>query len=205
MAGRMARPLHVVDVSAKPVSMRSSVLWGPATVARVSRGIAHGNEAAFNEFYHHYYGRLYRYAWVLSRGDEEMAREILQEAMLRVVRYLKTVASEGILWSWLTRVLRSAFIDWIRRERRHGHAPVHRESEETAGDEGTELLVGLLDEALEDLSPDDRRLLRERHMEGRPIVEMAEQRASTVKAVQSRLARLRLRVKERLLEKLRRE
>lgn len=180
--------------------------WDSSVVRQVTEGIAAGEEAAFNRFYDRYAERLYRYALVLARGSEEAAREMLQETMLRVVRYLKPMPTEEVLWGWLTRVARTVFIDRLRRESRHAKVlPLPDEAllgtEAAPGDE-TLFLLRQLEEALNGLPPEEQALLREHHLQGRPLAELAKQRGTTPKAVESRLARLRRKLKQRMLERL---
>ena len=40
---------------------------------------------AYRTFYDAYFGRLSRYLWVVTAGDEHAVREALQETMRRVV------------------------------------------------------------------------------------------------------------------------
>ena len=78
-----------------------------------------GEEEAFNLLYDRYYTRLYRYLLVVSSGDETMAQEALQEAMVRVAGKIKPMASADYFWRWLTTVARNAHRDMIRRQGRY--------------------------------------------------------------------------------------
>ena len=51
-------------------------------------------------------------------GQEALVRDVFQETMLRVVRYIKPMPDDNALWAWLTRVARTALYDQLRRNRR---------------------------------------------------------------------------------------
>ncbi|PYI82836.1 MAG: hypothetical protein DME26_16320, partial [Verrucomicrobia bacterium] len=64
-------------------------------------------------------------------------------------------------------------------------------------------LGALLEESLEELDPQDRRLIEGKYLDGETIKELSAQTGLTDKAVESRLVRLRRRVRELLIKKLR--
>ena len=72
-----------------------------------------GEEGAFAEFHDAYFSRLFRYALVLMRGDEHAARDVTQETLLRVVRYVRVFRSEQTFWDWLARLARTAAADQL--------------------------------------------------------------------------------------------
>ncbi len=47
--------------------------------------MANGDETAFKEFYECYCDRLFRYLLLLTRGNEDLARDLLQITMTKVV------------------------------------------------------------------------------------------------------------------------
>lgn len=81
--------------------------------------MARQEEEAFAEFLSLYQDRLFRYAIVLVRGDEHLAREALQQAMIKVVKYVRRFDDENVFWSWLTRIVRSVTIDDSRKRGRY--------------------------------------------------------------------------------------
>ena len=52
----------------------------------LTAAMAGGSEAAYREFYENYFDRLFRHLLALKRGDETLARELVQRVLLRVVR-----------------------------------------------------------------------------------------------------------------------
>src|ERR1051325_3867078 len=83
--------------------------------ADLTRRLAAGEEAAFREFHVAYFDRLLRYLLVVARGDEDAARDALQETFVRVVRHAKRFDCEDAFWSWLTLLARSAAADGGRK------------------------------------------------------------------------------------------
>src|SRR5207247_3024372 len=106
----------------------------------LTRGLATGDEEAFRKFHAAYFDRLLRYLFVATKGDEEAAREALQETMTRVVRYAQPFDSGEVFWSWLTVLARSAVVDAGRKQQRYwrllkGYALFRFASEAQAADE----------------------------------------------------------------------
>jgi RNA polymerase sigma-70 factor (ECF subfamily) len=165
-------------------------------IGRLTRQLARGNEGAFERFHALYADRLYRYLLVVARGDEPMVREAMQDCMLRVLRHVRPFESEEVLWSWLTRVGKSALIDLVRRRKRV--ETVERESalSDRISDTGDEARAGdrmmdALRAAMAALAESDRALLERHYVDGVRQSELAEKLGTTRKAVESRLARLR--------------
>lgn len=64
-----------------------------------------------------YLERLYGYAISLA-GDREQARDLVQDCALRALGASRTPADESAYRAWLFRILRNAFVDGLRRQRR---------------------------------------------------------------------------------------
>lgn len=176
----------------------------PALTARLARG----EEAAYCEFHARYFSRLYRFLLVVCRGQEEQAKEALQQTLLRVARYARPFPSEEVFWGWLTALARSAARDGGRRERRYAdllrrfetmwwpdrsHPPSQEEDR----------LSDLVREALEELPAEERRIVAGKYLSGESVRELAEQIGLSEKAIESRLVRARRALRELVLEKLR--
>ena len=175
-------------------------------VRAMTRGIGEGREDAFNEFYSGYADRMYRYLIASAKGDEERARDVLQDALLRVVRHLPPLDSPEDLWRYLTVIMRSALVDHVRRAARapstHGGSIDARGSlEERANDH----MFALLNDALAALPADDRRILEEHYFRGASQAEIAHRIESSLKGLGMRLTRLRRRIRDFIVEGLRRE
>jgi RNA polymerase sigma-70 factor, ECF subfamily len=173
--------------------------------------MAADQEEAYRAFYDAYYWRLWRYLLVVSGGNEDAAAEALQATLVRVVRHIKVFSDETVFWSWLTVLARSAFADQGRKRRRY-LAFLDRFARQTpsleSGPDELETdgkLLALLEQNLAQLPLPDRQLVESKYLERRPVREIAEQLETSEKAIESRLVRVRRRLKESLLKELRDE
>ena len=183
----------------------------PLDVAALTRRMADGDELAYRAFYDAYFNRLSRYLLVVTAGDEDAAREALQSALVRVVRHIKIFPSDAVFWSWLTVLARSALSDQTRKRRRYlfflDRFTWHARAQQTAPDDAQAevRLLGLLDSSLEALPSDEQRLAEAKYFERRSVREIAEELGLSEKAVESRLGRIRHKLKAAILEGLKRE
>lgn len=173
--------------------------------------MARGDETAFREFYDAYFDRLLRYLLVVTGGNEEAAREALQLALVRVVRHVKPFDAEETFWSWLTVLARSALVDESRKRRRYfaflERFTRHQETGPDAMDNGAadEQLRELLAGKLTSLPDDERQLVELKYLKHQSVREIAEGLRTTDKAVESRLSRVRRKLKDAVLAELKNE
>ncbi|MEC9374662.1 MAG: sigma-70 family RNA polymerase sigma factor [Planctomycetota bacterium] len=80
--------------------------------------IASGDAEAFGRFYERWFERCFGMARRCSGLGEDDCLDIVQEAMLRMIRGMRVFEDEGRLGAWVGRVVRSAAYDHLRRERR---------------------------------------------------------------------------------------
>jgi RNA polymerase sigma-70 factor (ECF subfamily) len=88
----------------------------------LARRVASGDHAAFDEFFHEYFPRLYRFTLSRVDNDESLAEEIVQRTLCIVVRKMGTYRGEALLFSWLCQICRSemsAIFKRLGREARH--------------------------------------------------------------------------------------
>ena len=78
------------------------------------RRVADGDEAAFDTLVARHQGRAYRLAWSLLR-DVEDARDISQEAFLRVYRTAASFRGEARFSTWFYRIVVNLCLDHRRR------------------------------------------------------------------------------------------
>ena len=176
-----------------------------ATVADLTRRMAATDEAAFREFHQHYFDRLLQFHLAVTQGREDEAKEAMQQTLLRVVRHIRVFEEEETFWCWLKAVARSAVRDASRKERRYvslllrfaQNSPV-KEAEQPEESQ----LRHALEEALGELGVEERRMFESKYLDGIKLKEIARADGLTEKAVEGRLARLKQRLRERLLQKL---
>jgi len=178
-----------------------------AELRELTKAICRGDEAAFTRFYQLYNMRLYRHLLVLAKGHEGEAREVLQAVVLKVANRFEIFEDERRLWSWLCRLARNAYVDLCRVKRRDQRfVPLEDYKSELADGRNAEhRLSDSLNHALEQLAPEDGELMRAAYVDRRPLQELAETSGQTYKAMESRLARLRGKLKAKLLNQLRHE
>jgi RNA polymerase sigma factor (sigma-70 family) len=166
-------------------------------IANLTRRLAAGEEDSYREFYDLYGSRLYGYLFVVCRGDEGLAREVLQQTLIKVARYARAFDEEDIFWKWLTRLARSSWLDEVRKENRY-LAALRRlwNGKESEAHEAEESVALAMAKSMEELAEGDRELLRQKYVEGLSVKELAALSGSSEKAVESRLTRARNRMKE---------
>ncbi len=175
-------------------------------VRAMTRGIREGREDAFDAFYSGYADRMYRYLLVSSKGDEERARDVLQDALLRVVRHLPPLDAAEDLWRYLATIMRSSLVDQFRRSNRNpGSHIASPEPADRPEERANDRMFALLDDALAALPIDDRRILEQHYFQGASQAEIAGRNESSLKGLSMRLSRLRRRMRDFILEGLRRE
>jgi len=192
---------------AKAVERTSAPNVSAEQIESLTRRLAAGDETAFSELHTRYFDRLYHFLLVVSQGREDEAQEALQQTFLRLVRYARVFKSEETFWCWLKAVARSVARDAGRKQQRYwrllnkfavwrGHADANPLPDPD------ERLRAELDESLSELTPEDRLLIVNKYLEGLSIKELSLQTGLTEKALESRLLRLRRRLRETLLKKL---
>jgi RNA polymerase sigma factor (sigma-70 family) len=183
----------------------------PLAVAALTRAMAGGGETAYRLFYDAYFDRLLRYLLVVTGGNEEAAREALQLALVRVVRHVKVFETEAIFWSWLTVLARSALADESRKRRRYfallEKFTRQQETAPSAPDNGEadEQLRALLARKLIALPEDERQLVEQKYILHQSVREIADGQQTTEKAVESKLSRVRCKLKDAVLAELKNE
>ena len=163
------------------------------SVAQLTAAMKKGDEAAWRSFHHSYFNRLFRYQIVLQRGDEDRAAELAQQTMLRVVRHIRRFDDESAFWSWLTCLAKCAAADSGRkrmRRMRYMEQLAHM-SELRRNDDADMERLGQLEQCLATLAPNDRALIEGKYYSRRSHSDLAEQFNTSSKAVESKLARIR--------------
>lgn len=204
----LPQPLSLANLT-EPLTVRGDVEQPAATsdVGRLTRLLRSGDEGAFREFHGWYFDRLYQFLLVVARGNEEEAREALQETLIRVARRCRVFEEEEAFWCWLKAVARNVARDGGRRRSRYTALlrkfAIHRPDEVVSRPLGREgELMAVMVECLSELQDEDRRLLEGKYLRGSTVKELAQAMEQTDKAVESRLGRLRQRLREAVLCKL---
>ncbi len=183
-----------------------SVLHRDNGVIRLTTRLAAADQEAFREFHGQYFDRLYHFLLVVCRGSDDQAQEALQRVLLRVVRHARVFHDEETFWCWLKALARTAACDAQRRHRRYA-ALLDRFSRwwrlhDPQAVHEPDPLEGKVGELLAELDPTERRLVEGKYLAGESVRELAASTGLSEKAVESRLSRLRQRLRSRFLELL---
>jgi RNA polymerase sigma factor (sigma-70 family) len=180
------------------------------SVQELTAKMKEGDEAAFSEFYERYCDRLFRYLIVLTRGDEDRSRDLLQATMTKVVRSIRRFADERQFWNWLAAIARNCFIDALRKVQRTVQVvPLFPEdapatpSAPTADDDAP--LFDALEDCLAAMGAEERELIEAFYFKQGSHEAVARERQTTPKAVESKLARVRQKLRTAILKRLHHE
>lgn len=204
----MAYSLCVVNA---PSIGRAENLQGTAMASDttgLTQAIVAGDEAAFSEFYDRYSGRLYGFLLVLTSGQEDAAREVHQIVMVKVARRFKVIATEAELWAWLAQVARNAFVDHVRKQGRRRECALDSaaaDCQQTQPDAAEKNLMQQLEEGLQCLDAEERSLLEAVYFDKRAHKDVAGESGVTVKAIDSKLGRIRAKLRAFMMRRTRNE
>ena len=166
-----------------------------------------GNERAFDQFFNENFSRLYRFALARLSGEEEIAMEVVQQALSRALKKIHSYRGEAALFTWLCMICRNEIADWARKNasyRKHivltedypdiraavdsfkapeSDDPRHRYQRHEA--------ARLIQVALDRLPPNYGNVLEWKYIEGFSVKEIAQRMNLSQEAAQSILARAR--------------
>jgi RNA polymerase sigma-70 factor, ECF subfamily len=173
--------------------------------AALIRSAQRGDQAAFERLVHSYDQNVLRLAYNLLRSQED-ARDIYQEAFLRVHRNLHTFRFDCSFHTWLYRIVTNLCLDHLRKRKvRREEAPVVEteggvkdrlvEFAETraTGDPQRQMLSRQLQEriggVLEGLTPRERAVFEMRHHQGMRLRAIGDVLGTTEEAAKNCLFR----------------
>ena len=179
----------------------------------LTEGMTRSDENAYRTFHEAYFQRIFRYLLVVAAGDEDAAREAVQSTFLRVVRYIKPFDEESHFWHWLTVLARTALADQRRKRSRYrafldrfiGYARMEAEVKPASGGPADAQLLAALEECVGRLPPDERELVQRKYFARESVRDIAASLQISDKAVESRLTRVRLKLKTKTLNGLKHE
>ncbi|MGQ0628492.1 MAG: RNA polymerase sigma factor [Phycisphaerales bacterium] len=129
-----------------------------ALAAQWSAGVARGDHDALDALYRNWFDRGFAVAKALTRRDEAFCLDVVQNAMLRIIRTLKPLASRAALDAYMHATLRSAALDALRAEARRAVRNARAARADSATDRSPAQLEDLAS-ALAALGVSDRELL----------------------------------------------
>ncbi len=161
-------------------------------VRELTAAIAAGDTAAFTRFFNEWFDAMYAEAVRATGRDESYCLDVVQDAMMRVVRCLKPMDTPDDLRRWLRVVVQSCAYDRLRGD---GRRRV-REQEVAAGPRRadphpeTRARLRWLEHQLQSLDQGSRDLLLMRHRFGWTLRQIGHALGLEPGAVDGRLRRL---------------
>jgi len=168
--------------------------------------------ARFEALVARYAKHVYAVAYRVS-GNEADAKDLSQEAFVRVWKALRRIEPDTALEGWLYRIVTNLYIDLLRRRPKTrvqsldepistGEGEMARERPDPTADVERAVLDKMVDrrvqEALLDLREDLRMVVVLADVEGYPYEEIAEMMGVPIGTIKSRLHRARRALRDRL-------
>ena len=161
-------------------------------------------------------GKREEYAWFVNTysqqvldftsrmiPDAEDAREVAQDAFVKAFRSLASFEFHSSFCTWVCRIAYNESLNRLRRQQRHfvdiADIPAEELDEELST--GREDRITLMEEAIDDLPPDERMLLHLYYYEDRPLREIAYIMDAETNALATRLHRIRKKLLQMIKQK----
>lgn len=173
---------------------------------QLAEAVSTGDRGAFDRFFRDYFPRLFRFAMGRLSGDADLAKDMVQQAMIKSVRSISDYRGDASLFTWMCQLCRSEISAHRRKETRRGQvvAPITGVQgdfalESVADDEsrGPQQQSVRADQArsvhelLDSLPGEYGEVLELKYVQGCSVDEIASRLQTGTTAVQSMLARAR--------------
>jgi RNA polymerase sigma factor (sigma-70 family) len=164
-------------------------------IEEMTRGLSDCDEVAWRGFHEAFHQRLHHLA--VSRGVAACdVPEIIQGVYLRVLRHSKVFHDRDSFLAWLACLLRCEVIDAGRGHgRRNWLNERFQQWRESYESPDRSPACGLVEDALLSLPAPERALIRDHYLDGWSQETLAARHRVSVKAIESKLARLRKRLR----------
>ncbi len=134
---------------------------------------------------------VYPYVYRRCGHDRATAEDVCQDTFVTAVRTLRAGEVEELTVGWMVSVARTRFIDHCRRESRRERYLHSIEGERSDGFDDDVVGSAVVTELLAELPASQRLNVVLHHLDGMSVPEVAAATGSTVRAVESSLARAR--------------
>jgi RNA polymerase sigma-70 factor, ECF subfamily len=178
----------------------------PREDVELARLLLAGEEQAFEAFFSQYFPRLYRFARIRLRGDEDAAEEVAQTTLIRALAKIATYRGEAALFTWLCAFCRHEIAAWAERTGRAAHISLSEDSpgvravleaiavlsrDDPEQDYRRRELSALVRSTLDHLPARYGDALAWKYLDGVPVDEIARRLGVGYKAAESLLTRAR--------------
>ncbi|MCK4872115.1 MAG: sigma-70 family RNA polymerase sigma factor [Phycisphaerales bacterium] len=163
------------------------------SVRQLTRAIASGNTEAFARFYRERFDVMYAHARKATGRDEAFCLDVVQDAMMRMIRSMRPIDTEARLAAYLRAVVQSAACDLLRqearrRQREQRFARDRREADERHDD--VDARIAWLRKELNTLDDRQIELMLMRHRFGWTLAKIGATVGLRPGAVDGRLTRI---------------
>lgn len=160
-------------------------------------------------------GKSEEYAWFVNTysqqvldftsrivSDSEDAKEVAQDAFVKAFRSLSSFEFQSSFYTWLCRIAYHESLNRLSRQQIHyvdiSDIPITDEEELSTGREER---IALMEEAMDDLQPNERLLLHLYYYEDRPLREIAYIMDAEANTLSARLHRIRKKLLQMIKQK----
>lgn len=160
----------------------------------LARRLLAGDEAAFDAFFAEYFPRLFRFASGRTGGNDDLAEEAVQSALIRAIQKLDTFRGDSSLFTWLCTICLHELARLQRRAGTHVEISLLEDWPDTRSVVDTmerEELARLVRGILEQLPARYGAALQWKYIDGLSVHEIADRLGVGNKAAESLLTRAR--------------
>lgn len=178
-----------------------------------------GDRRAFRELYQRYERKVYAVAYGFLRSQED-ALDVVQEAFIKVHRYLPNFEGQSSFYTWLYRIVANLCIDHMRRSGRKKDVEFDDKLRHDGGEESATDMVPIsalgdpaeavrnkeilkaVEQSLHRLSDKHRAVIVMRELQGLSYADMAKAMNCSKGTIMSRLFHARRNMQKLLKERL---
>jgi RNA polymerase sigma-70 factor (ECF subfamily) len=160
----------------------------------LTSGMARGDANCFQVFCDAHFDLMFCEARRLLGRDEHTCLDIVQDALLKTMRSIRPIESQGQLQQWTRLVVRTTALDWLRKKQRLRESTIDSAGEPaTISDDSSEATdqarMVWIEEQLRETAPEIRQLLSLRYRLGWTLKEIAGHLGMKTGAVDGRIRR----------------
>ena len=157
-------------------------------------GAKRGDMRACERIYRMYHAKAFTVA-IRICNNRELARDVTQEAFINAFRRIKQYRGDSPFWGWLRRVVVNHAISALRKLPRHAAVELQEHMSPRNGDQDGVGRCMDLEQALQQLSDEDRMVVWLHDVEGYKHLEIANLVGKTESYSKTRLNRARARLR----------
>jgi RNA polymerase sigma-70 factor (ECF subfamily) len=170
----------------------------------LTAGMAAGDARAVELFYRRYFDWLYAQARLATRRDESFCLDVVQDAVLRIVRSVRTVGSEAQFRAWLRLVVQTVAWDKLRSESRRTQRELViasiRTEQTTLDEPADESQQAWLEQQIARLDPQLVTMIEMRYEQNWTLGRIAKALGLSIGTIDGRLRRALKQLRDRAVE-----